>query len=262
MEEIITSGIIERYFEKLRANLKLDCAIVGAGPSGLVCAALLAESGRKVAVFEHGLAPGGGMWGGGMLFNEVIVPEGAKHILDRFAIRSRAYKGEYHSVDSVEMSAGLIYAAVHAGAAVLNGVHVEDVVVREGRICGVVINWSPVVRLEMHVDPLVVISRTVVDGTGHPSEIAKLVSVKAGMKLATETGAVMGERPMWMDLGERNTVESTGEIAPGLYVCGMAGNNVYGGFRMGPIFGGMLLSGEKAAGLIEQTLSKPSEARS
>ena len=38
MEEIITSGIVDRYFEKLRANLKADCAVVGAGPSGLVCA--------------------------------------------------------------------------------------------------------------------------------------------------------------------------------------------------------------------------------
>ena len=30
----------------------------------------------------------------------------------------------------------------------------------------------------------------------------------------------------------------------------MSANNVAGGYRMGPIFGGMMLSGEKVAGLI------------
>ncbi len=36
----------------------------------------------------------------------------------------------------------------------------------------------------------------------------------------------------------------------------MAANNVMGGFRMGPIFGGMFLSGKKAAGLILEDLDK------
>jgi thiamine thiazole synthase len=44
-------------------------------------------------------------------------------------------------------------------------------------------------------------------------------------------------------------------IYPGLYVSGMAANNVSGGFRMGPIFGGMLKSGRKVAGLILEELS-------
>jgi thiamine thiazole synthase len=35
----------------------------------------------------------------------------------------------------------------------------------------------------------------------------------------------------------------------------MAANGVSGSFRMGPIFGGMLLSGEKAANLILKALS-------
>jgi sulfide-dependent adenosine diphosphate thiazole synthase len=37
-------------------------------------------------------------------------------------------------------------------------------------------------------------------------------------------------------------------------VCGMAANASFGSYRMGPIFGGMLLSGEKAAKEIAERL--------
>jgi thiamine thiazole synthase len=52
------------------------------------------------------------------------------------------------------------------------------------------------------------------------------------------------------DAGERFVVERTARIMPGLYVAGMAVCATFGGPRMGPIFGGMLLSGEKAARLV------------
>jgi thiamine thiazole synthase len=55
---------------------------------------------------------------------------------------------------------------------------------------------------------------------------------------------------------ERLTLENTKEVFPGLYVAGMACNATFGGPRMGPIFGGMLLSGEKVARLILKELSK------
>jgi thiamine thiazole synthase len=45
-------------------------------------------------------------------------------------------------------------------------------------------------------------------------------------------------------------VSHTREVYPGLIVAGMAANAVAGEHRMGPIFGGMLLSGERAAELI------------
>ena len=50
--------------------------------------------------------------------------------------------------------------------------------------------------------------------------------------------------------GEEDTIRNTSMITPGLFVSGMAANNVNGGSRMGPLFGGMLLSGKKAATLI------------
>ena len=57
----------------------------------------------------------------------------------------------------------------------------------------------------------------------------------------------MGEKSMWAEVAERNIVDNTKEVYPGLIVAGMAANAVCGAPRMGPIFGGMLLSGRRAA---------------
>lgn len=250
MEGEITGAIIARYFEKLRDNVSVDVAIAGAGPSSLVAAQAIAKAGRKVAIFERNLAPGGGIWGGGMLFNEIVFQENVLEILDEFGITYVAADKGFFTADSVEVACALGYGALRAGAKIFNAVTVEDITFRDDRICGVVINWTPVKRLGMHVDPLTIQAKAVLDGTGHPSEIASLASRKAGVKLDTPTGDIMGERPMWPEEGEASTVEDTKRLYPGLYVSGMAANNASGCFRMGPIFGGMLLSGKKVARLI------------
>jgi len=61
--------------------------------------------------------------------------------------------------------------------------------------------------------------------------------------------------PMWAPEGEKAVVEATGQVCPGLYVAGMAVATLYGLPRMGPIFGGMLLSGKKVAEEIIKDLS-------
>ena len=53
---------------------------------------------------------------------------------------------------------------------------------------------------------------------------------------------------------ESGVVDKTGEVYPGLYVAGMAVCDVFNLPRMGPIFGGMLKSGKKVAGLINEKL--------
>lgn len=258
VENTISDAIIRNFAEKFRTNLTLDVAIVGGGPSALVAAKTLADAGVKVAIFERKLAPGGGTWGGGMLFNEVVVQDDAIYILDEFGIKHRELDNApgYHTLDSVEMASALIYGVVHAGAKIFNSVSVEDIVFRDEKVGGLVINWTPVERLGMHVDPLTVLSKCVLDGTGHPSEIIRLAVDKAKVQLDTPTGNILGERPMWVDKGEASTVENTKEYYPGLFACGMSANNVMGGYRMGPIFGGMLMSGKKAADLIIEKLKK------
>ena len=258
IETTISRAIVENYSAKLLDNLTVDVAIVGAGPSALVAARYLAKAGIRVAIFERKLAPGGGTWGGGMLFNEVVVQNASLEILDEFGIKHKPIPSApgYNTLDSVEMASGLIFGAVSAGAKIFNAVSVEDIVFRGEQVGGLVINWTPVERLGMHVDPLTVISQCVLDGTGHPSEIMHLAVEKAQLKLATSTGGILGEKPMWVDSGEASTVENTREYFPGLFACGMSANNVMGGYRMGPIFGGMMLSGRKAADLILKKLGK------
>lgn len=246
-EQIITRAIVETYNKKLLDNLCLDVAIVGGGPSGLVCAWYLARQGVKVALFERKLSIGGGMWGGGMMFNEIVVQDEGRRILDEFGVRSREYEAGYFTADAIEAVSTLTSRAVQAGATIFNCISVEDVIVRDNRVCGLVINWTPVEQAGMHVDPLCIASRFVVDATGHPVEVMKIIETKVGLRLETASGRVMGEKSMWADVAEQTTIENTREAFPGVYVCGMAANATFGSFRMGPIFGGMLLSGEKTA---------------
>ena len=258
LENVISRAIVSTFTQKMLSHLEVDTAIVGGGPSALVAARYLAEAGVKVASFERKLAPGGGTWGGGMLFNEVVVQDDALPILDDFGIRHAPLEDApgYHTLDSVEMASGLIFGAVKAGAKIFNSVSVEDIVFKDKKVNGLVINWTPVERLGMHVDPLTVIAECVLDGTGHPSEIMHLATEKAKITLDTPTGKIEGERPMWVESGEESTVENTREYYPGLFACGMSANNTGGGYRMGPIFGGMLMSGKKVAELVKAALKK------
>ena len=254
METLVSSGIIESYFNKLQNNLVLDAAIVGGGPSGIVAAYYLARAGHKVALFDRKLSPGGGMWGGAMMFNDIVVQEEAMDIVRELELSYKSYREGTYIIDSVHATAGLLYKATQAGATIFNCYSVEDVVYKQGRVGGVVVNWTPVLREGLHVDPLTIISKTVLDGTGHDCEIARTVARKNGVRLNTPTGGVVGEMSMDAAEGERSTIDNTKEIYPGLFVSGMAANGVSGSFRMGPIFGGMLMSGRKAAELMSAAI--------
>lgn len=256
METLVSGGIVDSYFEKLKDNLSVDAAIVGGGPSGLVAAYYLARAGKKVALYERKLAPGGGMWGGAMMFNDIVVQHDAVAILDELGVSYRPYREGTYLLDSVHATSALIYAATQVGATIFNCYSVEDVVFKQERVAGLVVNWAPVMREGMHVDPLMIASKTVLEGTGHDCMVARLVARKNGVRLDTPTGDVVGERSLAIELGERTTVENTKEVYPGLFVSGMAANGVSGSFRMGPIFGGMLLSGRKAAELMIRSIER------
>ena len=107
-EITITKAIIDRFFEKFKNNLETDIAIVGGGPSGLVAGYYLAMAGKKVVLLERKLSVGGGMWGGGMMYNEIVLQQSAVHILEEFGIRYKYYQENYYTADSLETVSTLI----------------------------------------------------------------------------------------------------------------------------------------------------------
>ncbi len=234
----------------------LDVAIVGAGPSGMTAARYLAERGFRVAVFERRLSFGGGIGGGGMLLHKVVVDESALRILEDFNIGySRDDEEGLYVVDASELMAKLAAGAIDSGVRMVHGVHVEDVIYRDGppRIEGVVVQWSAVLLSGLHVDPLFVTSRAVVDATGHEAGVLSIVARKVpGVRLQLE-----GEKSAYAELSEKLVVERTGRVMPGLYVAGMAVAALYGLPRMGPIFSSMLLSGKKVAEAVAADLGSP-----
>ena len=256
-ELTISKAITESFTKDFLSAMEVDVAIVGAGPAGMTAAYYLAKKGVKTVIFERSLRPGGGMPGGGMMFNTIVVQAEAKEILDEFDIRTREYEKGYYIADAVEASSGLCFKAVQAGTKIFNLMTVEDVMIRENdRITGLVLNWSSVDLAGLHVDPLTMRSKVVIDATGHATEICHIVVNKLGAKLRTKGGGVLGEKSMWAEVAEKKVMENTKEVYPGLIVAGMAANAVFGTPRMGPIFGGMLLSGRQAAevalGILQQ----------
>jgi len=256
-EVVISRAIVETYMRDFTEALEVDIAVVGAGPAGLVTAYYLAKEGVNVVVFERQLRVGGGMSGGGMMFNRIVVQEKGKRILDEFEVPTEIYERGYYVADSLEAIASICSKAIKAGAKVFNLIDVEDVMIRErDRITGLVLNWSAVAWSKLHVDPLTARCKVAVDATGHEADVCRIVVEKVGPKLRTKTGDLMGQGAMWAEKGEREILANTREVYPGLVVAGMTANAVFGSPRMGAIFGGMLMSGKKAAQVARELLKQ------
>ncbi|HNQ24185.1 MAG TPA: sulfide-dependent adenosine diphosphate thiazole synthase [Phycisphaerae bacterium] len=250
-ESKISRAIVGRYYEKLTEHIDSDVLIVGAGPAGLTAGLTLARDGRKVTVFERNLAPGGGIWGGGMGMNEVVLQDEALPVLDDLKVRYQRRREGLYSVDAVELAAGLCYHALQAGVVLLNLVTLEDVCVHQERVVGVVVNRTGISG-RYHVDPLTFSAPAVLDATGHEAIVVQTLRRRGYFRDTPVERALEG--PMDAAAGEEFVVEKAGEVYPGLFVAGMSVCAAFGGPRMGPIFGGMLLSGKRVAQLIADAL--------
>ena len=249
--------IIESYMKNLLEATETDVAIVGAGPAGMTSAYYLAKEGIKTVIFERKLCISGGMcmWGGGVLFPRIIVQEGGRRILHEFGVSLQEYKEGYWIGDAVEAVATIASKTIKAGARLFDMISVEDVVIREGdKISGLVLNWSAAGFANLQFDPLTIRAKVVIDATGHDCEVCRVVSKKIGLKLKTETGELIGKSPMEAQVGEKEILENTKEIYPGLIVAGMSANVVFGSPRIGQLFGTLLVSGKKAAEIILEEL--------
>jgi thiamine thiazole synthase len=129
----------------------------------------------------------------------------------------------------------------------------EDLCIHTGRVTGVVANRS-MLGDSLPIDPIVFSSRAAIDATGHEAVLANCLQRRGFLKCGS--GQLPGEGPMDAAAGEQFVVDHVMELYPGLWTTGMSVCATMGGPRMGPIFGGMLLSGERVAAALIQDLKE------
>jgi thiamine thiazole synthase len=249
-EKQITRAIVSEFAKDLHDYADNDVTVVGAGPSGLVAAMEFAKRKEKTLIIESNNYLGGGFWLGGYLMNKVTLRAPSQIILDDIGAPYKEVDEGLFVADGPYVCSKLIAAACDAGVKVLNMTQFDDVVIKDGRVCGVVINWTAVSALPRAitcVDPVALESKLVIDATGHDAAVVRSLQKRGLVELK-------GFGAMCVEESEDAVVENTSEVYPGLVVTGMAVATTFGLPRMGPTFGGMLLSGKRAAQVAVEAL--------
>lgn len=244
-EKEVTKAIVEGFSQEFTEHIDSDVIVVGAGPSGLVAAKDIAKKKYKVLLVERMNYLGGGFWIGGYLMNKVTVRDPGQTVLDEIEVPYEEVSEGLYVADGPYACSKLIATTCEAGAKIRNMTMFDDLVYREnGRVAGIVMNWTPIANMPKEItclDPIAIEAKLVIDATGHDAYLVSRLSQQGLYK------KLPGHGSMWVEKSEEALVEYTGEVHPGLIACGMSVNTTYGLPRMGPTFGGMLLSGKKAA---------------
>ncbi len=239
----ITKAIAEEFHSVLMDRAESDVIIIGAGPAGLTAGRELSTMGYKVLIIEQNNYLGGGYWLGGYMMNQVTVREPAQKIWDELGVPYKKVANGLYLTAGPHAVSKLIAGACDAGVKFLNLTKFDDLILKHGRVTGIVVNWMPVSALPRNitcVDPIALEAKVVIDASGHDSVAVKRL---VDRKLVEWKGM----NPMYVDEGEEHVVEKTGEVFPGLVAAGMSVTETHGLARMGPTFGSMLFSGKKAS---------------
>ncbi|CAH9119885.1 unnamed protein product [Cuscuta epithymum] len=105
------------------------------------------------------------------------------------------------------------------------------------------------------MDPNVMEAKVVVSSCGHDGPFGA-----TGVKRLKDIGminVVPGMKALDMNEAEDAIVRLTREVVPGMIVTGMEVAEIDGAPRMGPTFGAMMISGQKAAHLALKALGMP-----
>ncbi|MFH1868810.1 MAG: sulfide-dependent adenosine diphosphate thiazole synthase [Candidatus Omnitrophota bacterium] len=251
-EAKITKAILREFAGWFEDYIISDVIIIGGGPSGLMAGRDLSNAGYKTLIVEANNYLGGGFWIGGYLMNTLTFRAPSQEILDELKIPYKEVEDGLFTADGPNACSKLISAACDAGVKILNMTKFDDVVLRNKKVEGVVINWTPVSAMPRQitcVDPVSLESKIVIDATGHDAHVCKSLQRRNIIKLQ-DFG------PMDVKNSEDMVVDKTGEIYPGLLITGMSVSTAYGLPRMGPTFGGMLVSGRKVARIAKEKIGK------
>ena len=248
----ITRAIANEWHAVLIDRAESDVIIIGAGPAGLTASRDLSNMGFKVLVVEQNNYLGGGYWLGGYMMNPVTVREPAQKMWDELGVPYKKVSEGLYLTPGPHAVSKLIAAACDAGVKFLNLTKFDDLVLKNGRVAGIVVNWMPVSALPRNitcVDPIALEAKMIIDSSGHDS---------VAVKRLVDRGLVewKGMNPMYVNEGEEHVVHHTGEVYPGLVAAGMSVTETYGLARMGPTYGSMLFSGRKAAEITAEKIKE------
>jgi thiamine thiazole synthase len=242
-EKEITRTIATMFNETIAEYADSEVIIIGAGPAGLTAGRDLGKMGVRTLIIEQNNYIGGGYWVGGYMMNAVTIRAPAQKIWDELGVPYRKINEGLYASWGPYACSKLIAAACDAGVRFLQLTKFDDLILKNGHVGGVVVNWMPVSALPRNitcVDPVALESKIVIDASGHDS-----VAIKRLMDLGYVKWK--GMNPMWVEGSEDAVVNYTDEVFPGLIATGMSVTETHGLPRMGPTFGAMLLSGKRAA---------------
>ena len=212
---------------------RFDAIVVGAGCAGSTAAYVLASAGKSVLLVERGNYPGSKNMTGGRLYShslKKIFPDFEKDaplerrithekisLVSEESIFTIDFSGECLRVegeDSYSVLRGpfdqwLASKAEDAGAMLLPGITVDDLIVRDGRVCGIVAAGeemeAAVTILCDGANSLLIEKAGLASGKPEPSEMA--VCAKEVIQLSEEKindrfGVTSGEGTAWMFAGD------------------------------------------------------------
>ena len=224
-ESQVSREMSERYMKDLHEFAEADVIISGAGSAGLACAWELTRNNDKlkVAIIEQSVSPGGGAWLGGQLFSAMVIRKPGDEFLRELGVPYDD-KGDYVVVEhAATLTSTLLSKTLLTGRVKLfNATAVEDLVVKNGRVAGVVTNWAMVTRFghdtQSCMDPNVLECKVLVSACGHDGPFGA-----SGVKRLQSLGLVEripGMGALDMNTAEDAIVNNTREVVPGMVLAG------------------------------------------
>lgn len=259
-ESVVSREMTRRYMTDMITYADTEVVVVGAGSAGLSCAYELSKDPSiNVAIIEQSVSPGGGAWLGGQLFSAMVVRKPAHLFVDELQVPYDD-QGDYVVIKHAALFTSTIMSKLlmRPNVKLFNAVAAEDLIIKNGRVGGVVTNWALVSMnhdTQSCMDPNVMEAKVVVSSCGHDGPFGA-----TGVKRLRSVGmieSVPGMKCLDMNAAEDEIVAMTREVVPGMIVTGMEVAEIDGSPRMGPTFGAMMISGQKAAHLALKALGKP-----